>query len=404
MKLYSEIAPTIQFPTKIDAALQQTIYDWFQYREVADDEKFPVWFVRVLNRDFDRYNQLLRIEPGVSSYDWLVSKYRELEVKTSSEGESSSDVTLASEVNRTDETADHKVRTLEKDGTINDETTYGKVSTHSGGHTITDGTSIVNGTVASTDTRRTQTTGGWTDTESDGRTITDQRDTETIGSDDSTVNSRSWTTKNDKSLSKQAPMSTSYVGGVAEPTAPSGSSASGGTAGGALDWTSATSQGANFGRDDSGEEVTQHQGHIRNTDSRSVNGTLSKSRDYGQGLSEQHSGGVSTTTNKTETRNYSDIDNGVLTLSGSDAVEKTIDTTDTERVDGTVNKEGSTVTEGTTAVRNTNADEKTEHTIYTGRDEDPAELLKKASTFIKNSCAFEWLQNQLEVCFMGVYD
>ena len=80
MKTYAQIVDQITFPETVDAALQQTIFDWFQFREVADDYKFPFWFVRLLNRDISQYNQLLRIEPGISSYDWLVSKYRELQI------------------------------------------------------------------------------------------------------------------------------------------------------------------------------------------------------------------------------------------------------------------------------------------------------------------------------------
>lgn len=73
----------------MDAALQTTIYDWFQFREVCDDEKFPAFFLRELKKDLRKYNQLLRIQPGQSlvfpdgrtrevTYDWLVQTYREL--------------------------------------------------------------------------------------------------------------------------------------------------------------------------------------------------------------------------------------------------------------------------------------------------------------------------------------
>lgn len=61
----------------MDEALQQTIYDWFQFRPVCDNDKFNIFFNRVLNRDMGRYNELLRIQPGISNYDWLVTKYQE---------------------------------------------------------------------------------------------------------------------------------------------------------------------------------------------------------------------------------------------------------------------------------------------------------------------------------------
>lgn len=73
----------------MDIALQTTIYDWFQFREVCDDEKFPAFFLRELNKDLRKYNQLLRIQPGqvitfpdgrerTVTYDWMVQTYREL--------------------------------------------------------------------------------------------------------------------------------------------------------------------------------------------------------------------------------------------------------------------------------------------------------------------------------------
>lgn len=79
----------ITFPETVDAALQTTIYDWFQFREVCDDEKFPAFFLRELNKDLRKYNELLRIQPGQSivfpdgrtrtvTYDWMVQNYREL--------------------------------------------------------------------------------------------------------------------------------------------------------------------------------------------------------------------------------------------------------------------------------------------------------------------------------------
>lgn len=67
------------YPQTVDKALQQTIFDWFQYRSVCDNERFNTYFNRVLNRDIGRYNELLRIQPGVAQYDWLVEEYLESE-------------------------------------------------------------------------------------------------------------------------------------------------------------------------------------------------------------------------------------------------------------------------------------------------------------------------------------
>lgn len=49
-------------------------------------------------------------------------------------------------------------------------------------------------------------------------------------------------------------------------------------------------------------------------------------------------------------------------------------------------------------------DSKTTHEIYTGRGGAPAELLEKAKAYIETTSAWEWFSEQLEPCFMGVYD
>lgn len=365
MKTYAEVIEegVIEFSDRISETLQQALYDWFQYREVCDDEKFPVFFTRLLNRDYDQYEQILRIEPGVANYDWLVQEYRELQnyVNGQIEKNGSSEVVNSGENTHTTE--------------------YGKTVTHSGGHSITDGTTVVNGSDATTDTRQKVTSGGWTDTNTDGRTITDTQNIQTIDNDDSMTTTRGWNSTNQKQLQKQNPMSISYAGGVAEP-ATSGTEVN---AGGALDWTTATAQGANFGRDDNGEEVVNHQGHIQTQNQRQTTGTNQDVRAYNS-LTEANSGGVTHTINKTETRNYEDVDTLELTDGGSDTL------TDTMGV--SVN--------GTTS--DTVSDERLQQQIYTGRHEDPAAILKRAANFILHTNAFEWLQNQLEVCFMGIYD
>lgn len=403
-KLYSEVVDQIEFSERVDDSLKSALYDWFQFREVADDDKFPFWFTRILNRDFDQYEQLLRIEPGVSTYDWLVTKYRELQHYNtgSTEREIDNDITT-SDVGANTGT-DTTTRTLVKTGSVTDELTHGKISTHSGGHTITDGTSVVNGQKVTADGRQKSTSGGYTDTETDGRTITNTQDIQTVGGDDSTTESRGWSTTDQKHLDKVGPMSISYTGGVAEPTAPSGASATGGTSGGTLDWTTASAQNANFGKDDNGEVITSHQGHIQTQDVRGVQGTLQKVRGYNQ-LTETNSGNVTETENRTETRNYSDIDNGTLTNSGKDTNVKTFNSaTDTETVEVEGNRGKSNTKTITGGIYNVQNDSRLQQEIYTGRDESPAELLKKASQFIINTNAFEWLYNQLDVCFMGIYD
>ena len=94
----------ITFPTTVDNALKSTIFDWFQYREVCDNEKFNVMFNRVLNQSMRKYNELLRIQPGQPftidgvthyvTYDWLIQNYRESLTQGSVSGTTSGTKTL----------------------------------------------------------------------------------------------------------------------------------------------------------------------------------------------------------------------------------------------------------------------------------------------------------------------
>lgn len=67
------------YPEIIPLDLQELITEWYQFRHVVDDDKFTVFFDRMLKHDYHHYYELLRIEPGISEYDWLVSQYRELQ-------------------------------------------------------------------------------------------------------------------------------------------------------------------------------------------------------------------------------------------------------------------------------------------------------------------------------------
>lgn len=100
-KTYAEMIQEgkITFPSNVDDATKAIIYDWFQYREVNDNNLFPVMFKRTLAMSMRKYNQLLRIQPGqpfivdgvekVVTYDWLVQSYREALTEEESTGSDS---------------------------------------------------------------------------------------------------------------------------------------------------------------------------------------------------------------------------------------------------------------------------------------------------------------------------
>lgn len=65
------------FPEIVDEPTQKIIIDWFKYREVADNIKFVDWFNRSLMLNYPYYRQLMRIDPTVSNFDWLIENYSE---------------------------------------------------------------------------------------------------------------------------------------------------------------------------------------------------------------------------------------------------------------------------------------------------------------------------------------
>lgn len=97
------------FPTDIDEPTQELIKEWFQYRQVADNNKFIPWFNRSLNLNYPYYRQLLRIDPTVSDYDWLIENYKESLYNSEKTGKSKGselqtnkqDITGTSDINAT---------------------------------------------------------------------------------------------------------------------------------------------------------------------------------------------------------------------------------------------------------------------------------------------------------------
>lgn len=62
----------------IDDATREEIFDWFQYREIVDDEKFRTFFRRKMSLYLSRYDDLVRVD--LTKIDPLVSSYREREL------------------------------------------------------------------------------------------------------------------------------------------------------------------------------------------------------------------------------------------------------------------------------------------------------------------------------------
>lgn len=66
-----------EFPTSIDDLTKETIIGWFGLRRVANNKNFARWFTRQLNLSYPYYRQLMRIDPTISDFDWLIENYLE---------------------------------------------------------------------------------------------------------------------------------------------------------------------------------------------------------------------------------------------------------------------------------------------------------------------------------------
>lgn len=343
------------FPAAVTEDLKQTIDDWFGCREVCDDNKFNLFFNRLLNRDLPRYNQLLRIEPGISDYDWLVQNYREMqrdltESGTSSrgveiEGTESSTLTLNSKTNtKTFANADERSHT---DFKVTEQITEGDLQTEvSYGKTTTNGNSQSGEDYQVTNTH-----------EITGKLVNKSTDNTSVSQ---------------RSLGKNAPQSASYGGG----------SQNGMPA--AFDWSYPGTQNETETKGNGGNTTNETYGadNYKETDT-------SKVKD----LRKVTLGGKDTT-KETDTRVHERETSGSYT----DAHRGTI--TDIQTGGETTSKTSGSETNETGSSSKTGLDRIQE----TGRNVDPATLLTNAKSFIMGTNAWVWLAGQLETCFMGIYE
>ena len=356
---------TVVYPSEVDSAFKATVFDWFQDREVSDDTKFPIYFKRVLDRDFARYRQLLRIEPGVSNYDWLVQKYEEAQTVTdrSNSVQGTTSQAIAKENGGTITDAKTGSLTSTKSGTIDDTTSESKTISHS-----VIGSDDSTSTLSGSDVRTDDLENAKTVTSS--KSVTKDYDGDvTTTLDGSTVN---------KELGRDNPMSASYSGGGFPAT---------------MDWTNPSSQAeSSEDRDDTTRTLTD------DTTSTTESGTNTTSG--------SNSGTVTTAYGKVDT-----IDRDTTqTVTGTDTISKTFEResgetrTDATSVDNTRTLDTTEDTTVTGSNNSTNTLDETVQKIHTGRDIDISTLLDNASSFIKSSSAWAWMSSRLEVCFMGIYE
>lgn len=477
------------YPDYVEESLKSTIYNWFQFRYVVDNDKFPVFFQRVLDDDYDRYHQLLRIEPGVAQYDWLVNQYQEMKAENIGTVSNNTDITnnntatIETLQNRTGNASVNSTTTEENRG-YNAETfnetdtknlTFGKTGTETSLKTGTEDTTktgtekdksitTLNTTSATTKTgtETLSNTGTVTDvksgTDTDTRTPNlttnvDKTETTTRGQSIRTETNiddgGTSTTTNDSAVDnvavlKNLPQESSGIGGHITKNGVSvlpgvdftyatsyneNSTVQGGTQTTTNNNTGSTVQTINPLTGSDKVETNSNTTESGTDEKKTLyNSTLKRTNDtdetttYALDLSTKDTG----TIDEDNTKTYNTNDNKTYNLTD----KTTYDINETQG--GTDNKEGtnkidfnSDVTKTTNGTRDitdnakgtrtqtqqgdqsqiSNVDSsKTITSISTGRDKEIAEMLRKASAFIKNSCAWDWLRGRLEVCFMSVYD
>lgn len=344
------------YPEGVDDLTKATIFDWFQYRHVTDNERFGTYFNRVLDRDYHRYRQMMRVEPGVqgdsgtyTNFDWLVTEYLE------------------------------RLEQREYNGTREEDNTVEISGTSSGTGSQTHG-----------GTTRTVTDGSGSTTH--GLTVTSS--STNTGETDSTSHDDSASTAETRAgaLSRTQPNSQSYTS--------TQMSANDNRRGYINDKTEgynagekAEPQGGWSDDDAESHTVGLHKGFpdldIKNPTSSSDTHTTAASIGSNKG------------SNHSET---SDTASSTTANSGTDRTTHENDTTVTHGQTVSTTNSGTTSQDTTGHSESTDESTGTTKTRHTGRNGEIAEILTKAKGYIESTSAWDWFRGQLETCFMANLD
>lgn len=438
---FSEIVeqnPNLYQGTEVDEATQSNLFDWFQFRQVCDNDKFITFYTRKLNLEWNHYQELLRIEPGpgLASYDWLVTDYKERQHKNKF-NENNNNQIKSNEENTNEGT---QIAKLTK-GTAQEKTGTETLNLSSSEEFSSQGDST--NKITKTGTGEQKEKGTNTEDTTTNNTQGQQVDTKTAENTNKSTKAQSvknektsnGTTKNDgynltysddKHVSSVNPMdlkgnitkgvlNVNFDGnndGENDQPAPVGQYVSD------LDWATATAQ----------EESSGYRLDSRNTKD-TTNNTETDLTTYGEGSDTitDNSNESITTGERKDTSNTigtNNIDNTINTESNTEENGEAdySDTGSTERTgkneevyNWKISETGEDVNNITNTGKTSKNSEKNEEGIRSGFSTDQevisgrnnqniATILEDASRFIKNSDAFDWLRKQLEVCFFGIYD
>lgn len=417
-----------------DETVEKGIEDWFKYRYIGfeNENKFLDILRRNVAINYPMYEQKLRIEPGVSEYDWLVQTYRERQLKTNGSSENTRI--------HGDDTSTRTATTSE-----NGTTAYGKTATtthtgtDTGTHTGTDtrndtanDTANHTGTVGSTHTGTEQNngttknistrTGGYTENSVEGLHTTETSPHVTVRNQNG-GNRSEWSGA--QQVQAATPMSKKYdKSNMIEPSATDNDTQFYEKAYQhmpALDWQNLTAQSQSGNRgyvsddtytetkyiygDDKKGDIQTREGSTKSPDRREV--TYDNDKTVGDG---QNNSVITKDLADNETRNLKDItDHTGQSATIYDTTNKTVYDTQAKTIDGgtdTNSRSGQSNERSENVYGNitdNGSHSQTDREQVTGRNEDPAVILERATRFIEHSSAFMWLKEQLDSCFFPGY-
>lgn len=417
------------YPSQIPESLQATILDWFQFRDIAGTEDtFPVYFNRVLNRDYRRYNELLKLEPGTVEYEWLILRKISGSSSQTSEGSESGSGSNTLEHGHIIDTAgsnseqgsDNLTHGLVVDtsqdnshtGTVDHKTT----ASAEDNYTDSVGSDTNSGSLSRVhkqDADSNYDTGSGSSSSSDNRSNTSKQVNSGNTADKTETLLKQGYSDSSSALTKNTPQSIIY----SDDEVADGLASRDGVP--SLDWHYATNQNQNYNihkivGDD--PDVTQSNGSsssetdITNTESGSNEASNSNKTAYNRDetttdtdtrkVDRSNKQSVNKNEDVLDTYNESTSNSSKVTNSGSDITTSSKEGSNSSKVTNS----GSDVTNSTNSkqtsnkVTNSNSDE--------GRIgyNTISSILQDAVNFIEATDAWEWLASRLEVCFIGVYD
>lgn len=368
--------------SQIDSDTLAQIYDWFQFRQVCDNERFATYFNRQLIRAQRQYILLLRND--MTTWDPMAQDYIERLVEDVSESTHNSTNTGSDNLTRTGDVT-HKTTgadTVELAGTQGNTKTLDLNTTEGGTVSDSGADSVAVDALRTDDLTHTRNT---TDTRTDDLT--------TVVNNDGMANEIS----DRVSLEGQTPDSSTYGTGssISLATPEEGMPAVQHDIGAPakLNWTYTGAQRENVSV---GDRVTRENSNTQNTGNVTTVGT-GDTKDTGTVADEST---TRTEYGKTVTTDNTLKQGGTVTDSGTRNDTTTTNygrvLTDTQSTEDIRTTQGSQ--EGTDSSKSTHKER------HSGRREAPPELLRRAQEYIVSSNAFKWLQQQLEPCFFQLYD